>query len=219
MLGRTCGSTPPSATSPQISAPQAVGLSVDGKFARRVGAGCVLGRVVFRPGAAQVNSRLASLCGQSPPDVRQRTQQRPARRLDHGLHPGVDEGVCYSRDDVQRHGGVDIGMQPHRDRVGAEVLMCRLGQLTVRLSRLGPPAFLIAADDVGGRDRTEQLAGVGGGPSPAASTAPRPSSGGLQLVGVLEAADGLDLAGPADRRRPGARRPGWRTIASPRGSR
>ena len=57
--------------------------------------------------------------------------------------------------------------------------MCALGSWTVRLSRFGPPAFLIARDDVAGRDRAEQLAGVGRRPSPPARRCPSASSAAL----------------------------------------
>ena len=51
------------------------------------------------------------------------------------------------------------------------------------------------------------------------STGAQALKSGLQLIGVLKAANGLDLAGPADRVGLALARPGWRAIASPRGSR
>ena len=96
--------------------------------------------------------------------------------------------------------------------------MCALGNCTVRLSRFGPPAFLIAPTTSAAVIEPNSLPAVGGGlrgQLDGAETLER----GLQLVGVLEAADGLDLAGPADRLGLALGAPGWRTIARPRGSR
>ena len=100
-------------------------------------------------------------------------------------------------------------MQPHRDGVGAEGLDVALGSCTVRLSRLGPPAFLMAPTTSAAVTEPNSLPLSAGGLDRQLDGAETLESG-LQLVGVLEAANGLDLAGPADRRRPGARRPGWR---------
>ena len=76
-------------------------------------------------------------------------------------------------------------------------LMCALGSWTVRLSRFGPPAFLIAATTSAAVTEPNSLPVSRGrlhGQRHRAEALER----GLQLVGVLEAAHGLDLAGPTN---------------------
>ena len=76
-------------------------------------------------------------------------------------------------------------------------LMCALGNCTVRLSRFGPPAFLMAATTSAPVTEPNSLplsAGRLHGQLHCAETLER----GLQLLGVLEALHGLGLAGPTD---------------------
>ena len=75
--------------------------------------------------------------------------------------------------------------------------MCALGSWTVRLSRFGPPAFLIAVTTSAAVTEPNSLP-----VSPAAltdsSTGAEALDRGLELVGVLETLHALDLAGPTD---------------------
>src|SRR3954454_7938053 len=81
--------------------------------------------------------------------------------------------------------------------MAAKGLDMPLGQLDRPLVEVRSARLLDGTDDVGGGDGAEQLAGVGRGPGRQFHRAETLECG-LQLVGMLDATDRLDLAGPAN---------------------